>query len=49
MRKTRVGIRDVAERVRVQVATVSDALNHPEQVAPATRARIEQPIGKRVL
>jgi LacI family transcriptional regulator, galactose operon repressor len=37
-------IRDVAARAGVSVGTVSNVLNRPEQVAPATRARVEQAI-----
>lgn len=35
-------IRDVAERARVSVSTVSLALNHPDRVSPATRDRVLQ-------
>ena len=37
----RVTIEDVAARAGVHAGTVSRALNRPEQVAPATRERIE--------
>ena len=40
-RTERVTIEDVAARAGVHAATVSRALNHPEQVAPATRERVE--------
>lgn len=35
-----VGIRDVAERARISVGTVSNVLNKPEIVAKATRQRV---------
>jgi LacI family transcriptional regulator len=35
-------IRDVAARAGVSVGTVSNVLNRPELVAPATRARVQQ-------
>jgi LacI family transcriptional regulator len=38
------GIRDVAERAGVSVATVSNVINRPEVVAPATRRRVEEAI-----
>ena len=41
---TAVGIRDVAERARVSVGTVSNALNHPEKVSADARARIRDAI-----
>src|SRR6266545_2196532 len=37
-------IRDVAAEAGVSVGTVSNVLNRPELVAPATRARVEQAI-----
>jgi LacI family transcriptional regulator len=37
-------IRDVAARAGVSVGTVSNVLNRPELVAPATRARVEEAI-----
>ncbi len=40
-RTERVTIEDVAARAGVHAATVSRVLNHPEQVAPATRERVE--------
>jgi len=36
-----VGIREVAEAARVSVGTVSNVLNKPEQVSPATLARVQ--------
>jgi LacI family transcriptional regulator len=41
---TTVGIRDVAERAGVSVGTVSNALNHPEKVSPASLTRIQEAI-----
>jgi len=38
------GIRDVAERARVSVGTVSNALNHPEKVSADAQARIRDAI-----
>ena len=35
-----VSIRDVAERAGVALGTVSNVLNRPEKVAPATRERV---------
>ena len=40
-RTERVTIEDVAARAGVHAATVSRVLNHPEQVAAATRERVE--------
>lgn len=37
-------MRDVAARARVSVGTVSNVLNNPQVVAPATRTRVEQAI-----
>lgn len=39
-RSTRATIRDVAERARVGIATVSRAVNDDPGIAPATRARV---------
>lgn len=39
-------VKDVALRARVSPATVSNALNHPEKVSPATRERIQQAIAE---
>ena len=36
------GIKSVAQRSGVSVGTVSNVLNRPEQVSPATRERVEQ-------
>jgi LacI family transcriptional regulator len=41
---TPYSIRDVAAEARVSVGTVSNVLNRPEVVAPATRARVEKAI-----
>jgi len=41
---TSSSIRDVATRAGVSVGTVSNVLNRPEVVAPATRARVEEAI-----
>jgi LacI family transcriptional regulator len=35
------GIKDVAARAKVSVGTVSNVLNRPDRVRPATRARVE--------
>jgi LacI family transcriptional regulator len=35
-----VGVKDVAARAEVSLGTVSNVLNRPEQVAPATRQRV---------
>jgi LacI family transcriptional regulator len=39
-----VTIYDVAQRAAVSISTVSLAINHPERVKPATRARIHEAI-----
>src|SRR5512132_763263 len=41
---TSSSIRDVATQAGVSVGTVSNVLNRPEVVAPATRARVEEAI-----
>jgi LacI family transcriptional regulator len=43
-RSTTYSIRDVAAEAGVSVGTVSNVLNRPEAVAPATRARVEKAI-----
>jgi LacI family transcriptional regulator len=40
----RVTIRDVAERAKVSLGTVSNVMNHPGIVAPSTRQRVLQTI-----
>jgi LacI family transcriptional regulator len=40
----RVNIYTIAQKAGVSPATVSRALNHPEQLSPETRARILQTI-----
>jgi LacI family transcriptional regulator len=37
-------IRDVASRAQVSVGTVSNVLNRPDKVSPATRSRVEEAI-----
>ncbi|HXR45001.1 MAG TPA: LacI family DNA-binding transcriptional regulator [Pseudolysinimonas sp.] len=37
-------IRDVAVRAGVSVGTVSNAINHPDKVSPASRARVQKAI-----
>lgn len=41
-----VSVKDVAGRARVSVGTVSNVLNRPEKVAPATVARVQQAISE---
>ncbi|MGN6327006.1 LacI family DNA-binding transcriptional regulator [Pseudolysinimonas sp.] len=43
---TAVGIREVAQRARVSVGTVSNALNHPERVSPEAQDRIRAAIAE---
>src|SRR5438045_2373678 len=43
-RSRQVGIKQVAEQAGVSPGTVSNVLNRPERVAPATRLRVEQVI-----
>ncbi len=40
--RANVGIRDVAQAAGVSVGTVSNALNHPDQVSSKTLARVQQ-------
>jgi LacI family transcriptional regulator len=40
------GVIDVAERAGVSIGTVSNVLNHPERVAPATRDRVLRAIAE---
>lgn len=46
MASTRTSIRDVASLAGVSVGTVSNVLNHPERVSPATRTRVEDAVEK---
>lgn len=46
LERRRASIRDVATAAGVSIATVSNALNHPARVAPATRARILETIDR---
>jgi LacI family transcriptional regulator len=41
---TRASVKDVAAAAGVSVGTVSNVLNHPDRVSPATRARVEQSV-----
>lgn len=41
-----VGIKEVAQRAGVSPGTVSNVLNRPERVAPATRTRVEEAIAE---
>lgn len=41
-----VGVKDVAQLAGVSVGTVSNVLNHPDRVAPATRERVHLAIEK---
>ncbi len=43
---TAVSVRDVALRARVSVGTVSNVMNHPDKVAPATVARVQAAINE---
>ena len=36
----RLSMRDVAEMARVSIGTVSNVINNPERVLPATRERV---------
>lgn len=40
----RLSMRDVAEMARVSIGTVSNVINNPERVLPATRERVEEAI-----
>ena len=46
MSQPRASIRDVASLARVSVGTVSNVLNHPERVSPATRERVEAAVAR---
>ena len=39
-----VSVRDVAQRAGVSVGTVSNVMNHPDKVAPATVSRVQEAI-----
>jgi LacI family transcriptional regulator len=41
---TTVSVRDVAQRARVSVGTVSNVMNHPDKVSPSTVARVQAAI-----
>lgn len=45
-RERRASVLDVAKRAQVSVGTVSNVLNRPEAVAPATRERVETAIAE---
>ncbi|GAA1440321.1 LacI family DNA-binding transcriptional regulator [Leifsonia poae] len=45
-RQARVKLEDVAARAGVSAGTVSNALNHPDKVAPATRERVVRAIAE---
>ena len=42
----RLSMRDVADRASVSVGTVSNVINNPDRVQPATRQRVEQAIAE---
>ncbi|HRK44446.1 MAG TPA: LacI family DNA-binding transcriptional regulator, partial [Nocardioides sp.] len=44
--KRSVSVKDVATRAGVALGTVSNVLNRPDRVGPATRARVEQAIAE---
>src|SRR5699024_9221062 len=46
MASPRASIRDVASLADVSVGTVSNVLNHPDRVSPATRERVETAVEK---
>lgn len=46
MARTRASIRDVASLAGVSVGTVSNVLNHPDRVSPATRERVTAAVEK---